>query len=261
MVQKYAFEVISEKLYELSVRTVSKRINCMRHLMIKSRGLNSRNKSTIEYDGWHLSKVADNCVEVIPLEESRIDLQTKIRFCERYSKQQQASIRFKLFTKRSREKIDVLLRKMKYQQVKNQLLMCTDKLSLPLIRNEQASVKIIEDHHPDFDEERQNLHLEELGNGERACICQISVEGLPVGNAFATIKDSHMGIFNVYVTKEYRKNGFGEHIMRALFHWGRDLLAERVYLHVDSDNKPAINLYKKLGFSTESEIWILEKIV
>lgn len=229
--------------------------------MKKQKGLNSKNKGVIDYDGWHIAVVGEEIVEVIPNDESRIDLLTKVLFCERYAKQRQCKLRFKLFLSRDLGRLESILRVQGYKRDLGQVLMCREDMTLPLIRRVEIDIKMYDKTHEDFIERRHNLLSEEISVGHDECICELVVDKKPVGSGFATIKSEHMGIFNIYITQEYRGNGYGEHLLRALFYWGRQNHAKTAYLNVDEKNKIAIHLYEKLGFKIESEICIYEKYI
>lgn len=225
------------------------------------KGLNSKSKGVIDYDGWHIAVLGDHIVEVIPNDESRIDLLTKVLFCERYAKQRQSYLRFKLFLSRDLGRLESILRVQGYKRNQGQVLMYLEDMALPLTRRGEIEIKIYDKNHEEFSERRHNLLSEEIAYGHDECICELVVNKIPVGSGFATIKSGHMGIFNIYITEEYRGNGYGEHLLRALFYWGRQNHAKTAYLNVNEGNKIAIKLYKKLGFKIESEICIYEKYI
>lgn len=229
--------------------------------MKKDNGLNSKRKGVTDYDGWHIAVLSDECVEVIPNDESRIDLLTKLLFCERFAKQRQCHLRFKLFLSRDLGRLESVLRVQGYKRDEGQVLMCREDMFLALTRRGDIDIKIYDKTHEEFIERRHNLLSEEISIGHEECICELVVNRKPVGSGFATIKSGHMGIFNIYITEEYRGQGYGEHLIRALFYWGRENQAQTAYLNVNEKNKIAIHLYKKLGFKVESEIFIYEKYI
>jgi ribosomal-protein-alanine N-acetyltransferase len=55
-------------------------------------------------------------------------------------------------------------------------------------------------------------------------------------------------IVSIAVLPEYRRKGIGEDLLKEAMKALRTYQASEVYLEVRVSNKPAINLYKKLGF-------------
>ena len=58
----------------------------------------------------------------------------------------------------------------------------------------------------------------------------------------------------VCVSEKYRKKGYGKLIMRELITHAGNMEIKQIHLTVDSDNGNAIELYKKVGFSINSEL-------
>ena len=59
-----------------------------------------------------------------------------------------------------------------------------------------------------------------------------------------------VGIRNVAVAPEHRRQGLGLAVMAALLEWGAERGATTAYLQVLGDNAPAIAMYERLGFVT-----------
>lgn len=229
--------------------------------MKKQKGLNSNNKGIIDYDGWHIVVTEDERVEVIPTVDSRIDLLTKVLFCERFAKQRQCDLRFKLFLSRDLGRLESVLRIQSYKRSDSQVLMCRKDMALILTLKEEVDIKLYDMTHEEFTQRRYNLFPEEISSGHNECICELLIKEKIVGSGFATIKSGHMGLFNIYINEKYRSKGYGEYLLRTLFYWGRENDAKTAYLNVNENNKIAIELYKKLGFKIESEICIYEKSI
>ncbi|KAL8130019.1 hypothetical protein V2J09_019174 [Rumex salicifolius] len=61
-------------------------------------------------------------------------------------------------------------------------------------------------------------------------------------------------ITKLAVKDTFRRKGYGEALLRAAIQKCRARNIHRISLHVDPDRTPALNLYKKLGFLTDSLI-------
>ena len=53
---------------------------------------------------------------------------------------------------------------------------------------------------------------------------------------------------NIVVKKSCRKRGVGEKLLETIITFSKENNYENINLEVSSENEPAINLYKKLGF-------------
>jgi ribosomal protein S18 acetylase RimI-like enzyme len=65
--------------------------------------------------------------------------------------------------------------------------------------------------------------------------------------------DDWIGITDVWVSPEHRRQGLGAVVMAALLEWGAERGATTVYLQTRGDNPKALALYDKLGFLTHHE--------
>jgi len=223
------------------------------------KGFRKKKIDNYEYDGWHLIHLNDDLLEVVPSDLSQIEIRTKVKFCERYAKERQMNLRFKLFENKDVDHLYVLLRQYQYISEQEQLLMCCRVLDGKIKRMKNLTIRIVESNHLRFLALKKECVLDNVVIGEHACFCELLYRQVGIGIAFATIKEGKMGIFNVFVEKEYRRNGYGEQLLLALFHWAKEINVSSAYLNVDLDNTPAIGLYKKIGFKIETGIRILKK--
>ena len=91
------------------------------------------------------------------------------------------------------------------------------------------------------------------------CIHIIALHGSKVVGSSTVEKDkqaaSHVGIFGIAISKDYRSVGLGKFMMQLTIKEARkNLKSEIIRLHVFEPNKPAQNLYKRLGFKTVGRI-------
>lgn len=82
-----------------------------------------------------------------------------------------------------------------------------------------------------------------------------------IGNAIDQISgDRYTYIFLLYVHPEHRQRGIGS----ALMHYAHTLAQERgdrqIGIHVFNHNLPALNLYKRLGYETQSLLMVKKLI-
>ena len=72
-----------------------------------------------------------------------------------------------------------------------------------------------------------------------------------------TVEEKHHGLTNIqdlYIDEKFRRKGLGERLLRASIEDMKKLYAKhrytlrKVYVTTGEDNKPARNLYEKIGF-------------
>jgi N-acetylglutamate synthase len=71
-----------------------------------------------------------------------------------------------------------------------------------------------------------------------------------VGTAQAAIDGDWLGIHAFAVLPEHRRQGHATAMMAALLEWGAEQGATTVWLHVETDNMPALRMYDGHGFLT-----------
>jgi N-acetylglutamate synthase len=75
-----------------------------------------------------------------------------------------------------------------------------------------------------------------------------SVAGVEVATARAALDGDWLGVHGLQVVPEHRGRGHATALMAALLGWGAEQGATTVWLHVETDNAPALALYERLGF-------------
>ncbi len=74
--------------------------------------------------------------------------------------------------------------------------------------------------------------------------------GKAAGTGRLIFKDGKYLIDKICVLKEFRKNAYGELIIRMLVRKAVDMGAEKTYAHIDNKLR---NLFEKIGFIADSE--------
>ena len=120
----------------------------------------------------------------------------------------------------------------------------------------EYTVTIIDDDMSDFTVDKGkewiNKHIEQPGH----LFIVAEVDGRIVGSADLhngnRKRIQHVGTLGITVIKDFRGLGVGKALMEALLNWALDNpLIEKIGLEVFDVNKPAIELYNKLGFIEE----------
>ncbi len=81
------------------------------------------------------------------------------------------------------------------------------------------------------------------------------VDGIPAAVGFGVVTEEWVGLFGIATRRELRRRGAAEAVSKAIVQWGETEGARRAYLQVETDNEPAINLYRKMGFETVYTYW------
>jgi ribosomal protein S18 acetylase RimI-like enzyme len=81
-----------------------------------------------------------------------------------------------------------------------------------------------------------------------------------LGNAVDQVTaDRHAYIFLLYVSPDHRHQGIGSALMNQAEFWAKQRGDRQIGLQVFSHNQPALNLYQKLGYQTQS-IWMVKPL-
>ena len=94
---------------------------------------------------------------------------------------------------------------------------------------------------------------------KNAVYLNLDINGKVCGNARVSLIDSgprkHMGELGISIMKEARGKGLGEKLFKKIVEKAvKELKVRIITLYVVSENKVAINLYKKMGFKKISTI-------
>ncbi len=78
-------------------------------------------------------------------------------------------------------------------------------------------------------------------------------EGRPMAMAIGAVEDDHMGLFDVLVMPEARRQGLARRVTESLYAWAWERGARFAYLQVVATNAAAMPLYAAQGFRTVYE--------
>jgi N-acetylglutamate synthase len=90
-----------------------------------------------------------------------------------------------------------------------------------------------------------DVELEE--DGPRVRVVRL-VDGREIGSGRGAIDGDWLGLHGLGVEPAHRGQGNATAMMAALLEWGAERGATTVWLHVETDNEPALALYGGLGF-------------
>ena len=93
------------------------------------------------------------------------------------------------------------------------------------------------------------LYENETSHGSKADCGRI------VGCGLGVVEDNKIGIYDIRVDSSFRQNGIGARICRAIMEEGKKEGAQKAFLHVSASNRPAVRLYRGLGFEEAYTYW------
>ena len=222
---------------------------------------------TIFYDGWVLrfaNGYTKRSNSINPIYHSHKDAMEKIKRCEKiYESINQKAI-FKITDKVYPADLDLILHESGYKDCAYVSVRTKELEDV----YEPSSKDIIVFNDLDnmwFD---NYCELSNIGTKDAITLTQILENIIPETYFIAlktngkisacglgVIENEFMGIFNIIVDPDYRKQGLGRDIMLHLMNIGRQNGASLSYLQVMKDNTAAINLYEKLGFDESYQYW------
>jgi N-acetylglutamate synthase len=215
----------------------------------------------IFYDGWILrfaEGFTGRANSVTPLYPGSLDLIPKIQRCEEIYYKFNLQPIFRL-TKTSRmTALNQTLEQLGYQSQENVSVQVKTITNSEMLES-QSSVTIsntISEEWLDHYVHAINLPIKHWNTFSTV------LEIIPNPTCYAWLKDrhrfcscglgvlenKHLGLFFVATAKQQRGKGYATQLISAMLNWGKSNGATQAYLQVETDNKPGINLYNKLGF-------------
>lgn len=93
----------------------------------------------------------------------------------------------------------------------------------------------------------RDTDVEAEEEGPRVRVVRVE-EGQEIGSCRAALDGDWLGVQGLVVEPRHRGRGHARALMASLLEWGAERGATTVWLHVETDNAPALALYGGLGF-------------
>lgn len=77
---------------------------------------------------------------------------------------------------------------------------------------------------------------------------KIYSEKKPAGSFYFVVEQGYAGLYSLYIKRDFRKLGLGESSLNIINELSGNT-AQYIYLQVEKDNLPAVQMYRKNGFS------------
>lgn len=87
------------------------------------------------------------------------------------------------------------------------------------------------------------------------CFATVSHRGQVVACGLGVFERATVGLFDLVTEAQARRQGFAQALLSGILQWGIERGATQAYLQVEMSNHPALNLYRKLGFSEVYHYW------
>jgi len=95
---------------------------------------------------------------------------------------------------------------------------------------------------------------------EGRLVCSVE-EAASIGHVVVMEVDGHGEICDMWVKPEYRGWHYGSRLLETAIQWLRDRGCEDVVLHVETDNKVALHLYRKAGFTETRKEYHMRRLL
>jgi GNAT superfamily N-acetyltransferase len=83
----------------------------------------------------------------------------------------------------------------------------------------------------------------------QSCFVLLHSNGAPAATGLGICERGWLGVYCMVTRPEARRQGYANQVMHVLAEWAKQQGAARAYLQVMEDNPPALELYRKLGFT------------
>lgn len=223
---------------------------------------------TYHYDGWLLryangySKRANS---ILPLYDETYQLPQKVSFCREFYSSRNLPTIFKLTSNLKHQKIDQYLCAKQYLKLDETRVMLNDISNKSCVNNNNILVQnSLSSQWIDNYISCAKINSYNVFNTLQAMLSKVVGETIwltyihnriAVGCVYGVIDRGYLGVYNVYVSKQFRGQGFGEAIVTQLFHEAQKRNIHKTYLQVLLKNEVANNLYNKLGYTEVYKYW------
>ncbi len=116
-----------------------------------------------------------------------------------------------------------------------------------------AWIEAFATHSPVRPEHRRSMEQMLRSIARPAGFAFVQHEGRPMAMAIGAVEGDHMGLFDVLVMPEARRQGLARRVTESLYAWAWAKGARFAYLQVVATNEAAMPLYAAQGFRTVYE--------
>jgi len=222
---------------------------------------------TVFYDGWIL-RFADGYTKransVNPIYSSTINVDDKIRYCEKIYQEQNLPVVFKITSAVYPSDLDDILSVNGYQK--------DSPTSVQVMGLEAANTEVTQEiifQENLSDEWLDNFcRMSTITESSRATLRQILNNIIPqhcfailkskdqvIACGLGVLQSGYIGLFDIVTDSGFRNHGYGQQLVKSILAWGKQNGAQKAYLQVMLNNAPALKLYSKIGFVETYQYW------
>lgn len=219
------------------------------------------------YDGWILRfshGYTGRANSVNPLDRSILPLDEKIDYCENWFQEKGLATIFRLNDAVYPPQLEAILEQRGYERYNETIVKLADLRDFSLAMDSRFNYAntVADDWLADWanwnDAPREHIStakamLQTIQGS--ACFGRVADAAL----GLAVVEDSYVGLFDIVVRPEYRRQGIGFALVSSLLSWAKMQAADKAYLQVTMLNHPAIALYQQLGFENHHNYWYRRK--
>ncbi|GIN72899.1 N-acetyltransferase GCN5 [Bacillus sp. J14TS2] len=223
--------------------------------------------SSMVYDGWLLrfsNGYTKRANSVNPIYTSAVDIDKKIHYCEHIFADRNLKPVFKMTELAYPDRLDMTLEGHGYtviDQTSVQLLSLSN-LKDPLIDSVKWEERVKDEWLNQFCKFNQQNECNRVIMKQmlsmiipKTCFISLYNKETVVACGLGVLEREYLGVFDIVTDPQWRNRGFAEQLMLNLLKWGKKNGAEFAYLQVVLNNRPALNLYSKLGFQEKYQYW------
>ncbi|KAB8127377.1 GNAT family N-acetyltransferase [Gracilibacillus oryzae] len=219
-------------------------------------------------DGWILrfsNGYAKRANSINPLYSSNDEIKEKIEKMENIYRQEKLKVVYKLTTNVFPKELDGILEQNGYELVG---LTSVQLLSLKEVAVTPAANVVYYNYLADkwFTvycelnnvKETYQPTLKKMLQNIKPDVCYVVLfndNNEPLACGMGVLEDEYIGLFDIVTNERHRNKGYGKQVIFTILNWGKENGAKHAYLQVVLTNRPALNLYSKLGFNEAYKYW------
>ena len=219
------------------------------------------------YDGWVLrfaNGYTKRANSINPLYAGVLDLYEKIDYCEKIYTAQNLPPIFRLIAPFVPPGLDVMLAARGYDRMDPTTVMTLDLRAWQEKAASTNEVRVLplNDWLSLYTQmsgaalQNEALHREIL----KAILAPrlmavLHHQGQPVSCGLGVLQGGYLGLFDIFTAANSRRQGFAAELVSAMLLWAQRQGVSQAYLQVMENNRPARQLYTKLGFERVYDYW------
>jgi ribosomal protein S18 acetylase RimI-like enzyme len=216
---------------------------------------------TMFFDGWTI-RFSDGYTKrsnsVVPLSRGKQDIDGKVKYCRQIYNDRHLPTIFKLSETSLNADLDEYLALLKFDQIDETMVQTCSLSTVAEISTDCLDVQngFSSKWITGFfycsgleDPAKQATAKALLARiSDQVVAVRKAADGRTAGCGFGVVQDQFVGLFDISVHKDFRRQGIATEIVSTILKRAKSVGATTAYLQVMANNEPALNLYKNFGF-------------